>query len=84
MPERQPPSYLDPQDVRPDPSSPDPQIIMIDPADVRFAFLTDPRTGELDWVVMTDDRGETLVTWCVADETDDTILLTGPLAESAA
>jgi hypothetical protein len=66
---------IDHQDARPDTWSPDAQIILIDPNDVRFELLIDPATDVLDWVVMRDNRGEVLAQFAVADTVADTILM---------
>lgn len=62
-------------DARPDPWSPESQVIFIDPRDVRFDLLVNPITDALDWVVMLDDHGEVLAQFSVAETIDDTILM---------
>ena len=69
---------LDPQDRRPDRWSPDPQIVTIDPADVRLQLVSHPDTNELVSVNLMDARGDLLVQMApLVEVTDDTIILTG-------
>lgn len=71
------------------PSCPDPQIVSIDPRDIRVDFLWHPLTHELDWVVVTDNCGNVLLQLpAMLDETYDPVVVTTPellsLAEQAA
>jgi hypothetical protein len=68
----------DPQDLRPEQWSPDPKLVMVAPADLRFQLCSDPATNRLYVVQMLDCNGELLATFSILDEVDDEIILTDP------
>ena len=70
------PEHLDPQDQRPDLWGPKPQIILIDPQDIRLELIADPWGNRLIDVNLRDSRGELLLQLDGVLDAADTIILT--------
>jgi hypothetical protein len=76
------PEHIDPLDQRPSLGGPEPQIVFVDPAKVRWQFVFEPEMHELHFVEMLDENGELIVRLDV--NTADTLLVAVPYDADAA
>jgi hypothetical protein len=76
------PQHIDPLDQRPSLGGPEPQIVFVDPANVRWQLVFEPEMHELQFVEMLDENGELIVRLDV--DTADTLLVAAPYDADAA